>query len=224
MHPKFKMKEITQSTGISKSTVLYYLSLGLLPSPLKTSKNMAYYPSSYVDILPVIRYLQDNMRLPLGVIKQIIGGIGFENFSIEHALHYYETFLNPAKHGEDTASYNDREFEAHAGLSPDEISELLRNGLLFSSDSGSYYSDDLLAAIAYRRLKDVGIDFSDLEKFAGGVKNLTNDAHELYHATAKGLNPQAEKELTGVLRKEFETVFHYLFNKNLQIIYKEENT
>jgi DNA-binding transcriptional MerR regulator len=219
----YRIKEITQYTGVSKSTVLYYVSLGLLPEPIRTSKNMAYYPVSYLHIIPVIRYLQENMHLPLGVIKEVIDGIGFERVTIESALHYYETFLSPFKQGEDTVFYNSKEFIDNSNLESDEIHQLKSNGLLFLSGSEFYSSEDLLVANAYKKLRDYGITFSDIKRLGDMIKELAYEVHELYHENANGLNSEEEQKLTNVMYKELETIFGYLMSKYMQVIYKEEN-
>ncbi|MCM1566195.1 MAG: MerR family transcriptional regulator [Dehalobacter sp.] len=223
MEKLYRMKEITQYTGVSKSSVLYYVSLGLLPEPTKKSKNMAYYPALYLQIIPVIRYLQENMHLPLGVIKGVIDGIGFERVTIENALHYYETFLSPLKQGEDRVFYNSDEFIDKSNLESDEIRQLKSNGLLFLSGSGFYSSEDLLVANAYKKLRDYGITFSDIKRLGDMIKELAYVVHELYHENAKGLNSEEEQKLTKVMYKELETMFGYLISKNMQVIYKEEN-
>lgn len=225
MEQKLKMKDVTQITGVSKSTVLYYLSRGLLPEPNKTSRNTAYYPASYLDIIPVIRYLQEHMRLPLAVIKQLIDGIGFENLSLEYALHDYETFFNPLKNGGgEAAVYRINDLADAANLKSEEISELESRGLLFSFGGESYYYDDLLAAFAYKKLNDVGIEFSEIEKLADSIEELARKIHDLYHEKAGALDRETEQAITNVMRGEFETVFRYLIGKYLLLIYKAENT
>jgi len=220
---QFRMNEITKNTGINKSTVLYYLSLGLLPEPIRTSKNMAYYPAIYLDIIPVIRYLQEKMHLPLGIIKQLIDNIGFQRFTTENAIHYYETFLSPLKQKEDHVFYNSKEFINISNLESHEIRQLENSELLFPSGSELYYNEDLLVANAFKKLKDYGITVSDIKKLADKTETLAYEVHELYHKYAKGLDSEEEQELTKAMRKELETIFGYLINKYMQLIYKEEN-
>ena len=72
MEANLRMKEIVERTGENKSTILHYIHLGLLPEPLRTSKNMAYYPESYIELLNIIRTLQNRFFLPLHAIKRIL--------------------------------------------------------------------------------------------------------------------------------------------------------
>lgn len=225
MSRTLKMKDVTQLAGVSKSTVLYYISRGLLPEPLKTSRNTADYPAVYLEIIPVIRYLQEHMHLPLAVIKQLIDGIGFENLSVERAIHDYETFVNPLKNnGKNPAVYCREELGNASNLSMDELSELESRGLLLSLSGESYYDDDLLAADAYKTLKGIGIEFPEVEKLAENIRELALLMHALYHKKAAGLSPDSEQKITGVMHKEFDTVFKYLISKHLQMIYKAETS
>ena len=70
--PGLPMRELTRATGLAKSTLLYYVEQGLLPAPVKTSPNMAYYHPSCVERAAFIKDLQVNHRLPLDKIKKLL--------------------------------------------------------------------------------------------------------------------------------------------------------
>ena len=222
MEQQFKMKDITQKTGVSKSAIQYYLSLGLLPEPIRTSKNMAYYPALYLGIIPAIRYLQENMRLPLGTIKQFIDAIGFEKVSIESAQHYYETFLSPLGYGDGASVYTREELQELTGLDWDDIGVLNSSGLLFPAVDGSYSQADVAAARAYKNLKEHGIFYSDIEKLTSTVKKITHEVHALYHKNAKGLAQNEEQELTQLMKTELKTILNYLIDQYILLIYQKE--
>ncbi len=50
-------------------TIKHYLREGLLPEPVKTSRNMAYYPPEFVDRIRLIKRLQEERFMPLKAIK-----------------------------------------------------------------------------------------------------------------------------------------------------------
>ena len=50
----------------------HYLREGLLPDPVKTSKNMAYYPPEFVDRIRLIKRLQEERFMPLRVIRDVV--------------------------------------------------------------------------------------------------------------------------------------------------------
>ena len=67
-----KMQELVAATGVPKSTILHYLNQGLLPAPVKTSRNMAYYDPACVERLTFIKMMQSKYRLPLKVIEKML--------------------------------------------------------------------------------------------------------------------------------------------------------
>jgi DNA-binding transcriptional MerR regulator len=89
-----KMSELAEASGVSAGTIKHYLREGLLPEPVKTSRNMAYYPPEFVDRIKLIKQLQEERFMPLKVIKEIVDGdperakalIELEDTVLEHAL------------------------------------------------------------------------------------------------------------------------------------------
>jgi DNA-binding transcriptional MerR regulator len=67
-----RMGELAQASGVSAATIKHYLREGLLPEPVKTSRNMAYYPSEFVDRIRMIKQLQEERYMPLRVIKDLL--------------------------------------------------------------------------------------------------------------------------------------------------------
>ena len=67
-----KMSDLIERTGVRRQTIHYYINKGLLPRPIKTSKNMAYYEESYVERIRLIKELQLKKFLPLNVIRDIL--------------------------------------------------------------------------------------------------------------------------------------------------------
>jgi DNA-binding transcriptional MerR regulator len=70
--PLLKMSELAERSGVSAGTIRYYLREGLLGEGdgiVRTSRNMAYYPASYVQRIELIKRLQQQRYMPLRVIK-----------------------------------------------------------------------------------------------------------------------------------------------------------
>ena len=53
-----RMGELAEASGVPAPTIKHYLREGLLPEPVKTSRNMAYYPPEFVDRIRLIKRLQ----------------------------------------------------------------------------------------------------------------------------------------------------------------------
>ncbi|WP_354701131.1 hypothetical protein DSM112329_01438 [Paraconexibacter sp. AEG42_29] len=72
-----KMSELAEASGVSAGTIKHYLREGLLGDDadvVRTSRNMAYYPPSYVERVRLIKRLQEDRYMPLRVIKDLLAG------------------------------------------------------------------------------------------------------------------------------------------------------
>ena len=67
-----KMGELAEASGVSAGTIKHYLREGLLPEPVKTSRNMAYYPEEFVQRIQLIKRLQEERFMPLKLIKSVL--------------------------------------------------------------------------------------------------------------------------------------------------------
>jgi DNA-binding transcriptional MerR regulator len=70
-----RMSELAERSGVSAGTIRYYLREGLLGEGediVRTSRNMAYYPPSYVQRIELIKRLQEKRFMPLRVIKSTL--------------------------------------------------------------------------------------------------------------------------------------------------------
>jgi DNA-binding transcriptional MerR regulator len=65
-----KMSELAEQSGVSAGTIKHYLREGLLPEPVRTSRNMAYYPPEFVERVRLIKRLQEERFMPLRVIRE----------------------------------------------------------------------------------------------------------------------------------------------------------
>src|ERR1700685_3558090 len=70
-----KMSELAQRSGVSAGTIKHYLREGVLGSDreiVRTSRNMAWYPDSFVDRIKLVKRLQEQRFMPLRVIRELI--------------------------------------------------------------------------------------------------------------------------------------------------------
>ena len=66
------MGELAEASGVPAPTIKHYLREGLLPEPVKTSRNMAYYPPEFVDRIRLIKRLQEERFMPLKAIRAVL--------------------------------------------------------------------------------------------------------------------------------------------------------
>ncbi|MDP1542671.1 MAG: MerR family transcriptional regulator [Polycyclovorans sp.] len=65
------MAEVMQLTGASREAVRFYINAGLLPEPHRTARNMAWYSQQHIEIIKLVRVLQEEQFLPLKAIKAL---------------------------------------------------------------------------------------------------------------------------------------------------------
>jgi DNA-binding transcriptional MerR regulator len=70
------MSELAALTDVRPAAIKFYIKEGLLPAPVKTSRNMAYYDESFVEKIRLIKQLQSQHYLPLRVIKDLLARTG----------------------------------------------------------------------------------------------------------------------------------------------------
>jgi DNA-binding transcriptional MerR regulator len=89
-----KISELADRSDVSVGTIKHYLREGLLPEPVKTSRNMAYYPEGFVERIRLIKQLQEERFMPLRVIRSMLDDepararalVELEDRILEHAL------------------------------------------------------------------------------------------------------------------------------------------
>jgi DNA-binding transcriptional MerR regulator len=69
-----KISELAEASGVPVATVRHYLREGLLPEPVRTSRNMAYYPPEFAERIRLIKQLQEERFMPLKVIRELLQG------------------------------------------------------------------------------------------------------------------------------------------------------
>lgn len=67
-----KMSVFAERAGVPIPTIKHYLRERLLPEPVRTGRNMAYYDTSLVPRVKAIKQLQTTMMLPLAVIRHVV--------------------------------------------------------------------------------------------------------------------------------------------------------
>ncbi|MDE1011860.1 MAG: MerR family transcriptional regulator [Paraburkholderia fungorum] len=68
----YRMADLVNRSGASREAVRYYIREGLLPSPQRTAKNMAWYSDRHLELIKLIRVLQEEQFLPLKAIKSLL--------------------------------------------------------------------------------------------------------------------------------------------------------
>jgi DNA-binding transcriptional MerR regulator len=92
--PGLKISELADASGVSAGTIKHYLREGLLPEPVKTSRNMAYYPPEFVDRIRTIKRLQEERFMPLRLIREVLEQADRPRTSRKQVLERYDLPAN----------------------------------------------------------------------------------------------------------------------------------
>jgi DNA-binding transcriptional MerR regulator len=95
-----KISELAEASGVPVATVRHYLREGLLPEPVKTSRNMAYYPHEFADRIRLIKQLQEERFMPLKVIKDLLDSGDDDPERLRALIELEDSILDRALAGE----------------------------------------------------------------------------------------------------------------------------
>jgi len=93
-----KLRELVDKTDVSTETIQFYLREGILPKPRKRGRAQADYGEHYVELISLIKNLQENHFLPLSVIKKTIKRLKKLSPSEEHYFYMQSEFFSPVGH------------------------------------------------------------------------------------------------------------------------------
>ena len=148
-----RMGELAEASGVPAPTIKHYLREGLLPEPVKTSRNMAYYPPEFVERIRLIKRLQEERFMPLRAIKAVLD----EDPERAQALVELEDrILDRALAGEQ-ARTSAAEVRERYGV-PKEVLDRLEELEVLSPNSRGYSPSDIKIIEAISRFRAGGYD------------------------------------------------------------------
>lgn len=166
------MNELVAASGLPKSTILYYLNMGLLPEPVKTSPNMAYYSPECVDQLHFIRTMQNKHRLPLQKIKLLVD-LKQEGHNPEPVAELLALVFDSQTEKPLTLE----EYCDATGLAPEVVQTLLDAELLIPLQDGTFDPQDVAIGLLFFNNQEVGLSFEDFLFYPVLAKQIV--AHEM---------------------------------------------
>lgn len=146
---RMKISELSEITGVARDAIHFYIREGLLPKPVKTKKNMAYYDQSYVDRIKFIKELQNKRFLPLNVIKQILSdsedSIGMDE--IQTILELDGKLFKNMETSPDFKALPIEELISRFALPKEEIEKLKTSGLIVPEEDGEVFGEDAIRIV-----------------------------------------------------------------------------
>ena len=148
-----RMSQLVEASGVPGATIKHYLREGLLPEPVKTSRNMAYYRPETVNQIAVIKRLQEERYMPLKAIKSILED-GTEQ--AEALLDVEDRILDRALAKERTRT-SAAEVRRSYGVPGEVLDRLAEIGILTPNSKG-YSPSDIAIIEAMSRFRAGGYD------------------------------------------------------------------
>jgi DNA-binding transcriptional MerR regulator len=167
-----KISEIAERAEVPVATVRHYVREGLLPEPVKTSRNMAYYPPEFVDRIRLIKQLQEERFLPLKVIRELL----------------------------DTGSVSEGEVLRRFDIPERALRRLTEVGVLSPSDEG-YSQADVRIIEAVSRFRAAGWNETsgfgarDVARLMGGLEPVIEDELRLLTERFSALGPERASDI-----------------------------
>jgi DNA-binding transcriptional MerR regulator len=153
-----KISELAERSEVPVATVRHYLREGLLPEPVKTSRNMAYYPPDFVDRIRVIKQLQEERFMPLRVIRDLLSRSDADPGRLRAMIELEDRILERALAGErervPVAEVRDR-YDV-----PEDVLARLAELEVLTPDEAGYSPSDVRIVEAISRFRAGGYDES----------------------------------------------------------------
>jgi DNA-binding transcriptional MerR regulator len=151
-----KISELAERSGVPVATVRHYLREGLLPEPVKTSRNMAYYPPEFVQRIRLIKQLQEDRFMPLRVIRDLLEREDAEPERLRAMIELEDQILERALAGE-RERIPAREARERYDVPREVLARLAELGVL-SPDGDGYSPSDVRIIEAISRFRAGGYD------------------------------------------------------------------
>jgi DNA-binding transcriptional MerR regulator len=148
-----RMGELAEASGVPVPTIKHYLREGLLPEPVKTSRNMAYYAPDFVDRIRLIKRLQEERFMPLKAIKTVLDEDPERAIAL---LELEDRILDRALVGE-RARTGAAEVRKRYGV-PKEVLDRLADLEILTPNSRGYSPSDVTIIEAISRFRAGGYD------------------------------------------------------------------
>jgi DNA-binding transcriptional MerR regulator len=207
--PLLKMKQLADATGVAKSTILLYVKKGLLPSPVKTSPNMAYYDPACIGKLAFIKKVQANYRLPLAAIKGLIREMD-QGRDITPLLE-----LQSMLFGASSEKIDKKNFCRATGLNPSQLAKLCSLKLLAPLEENEFDDQDLAVARLLKECLDLGVALEDLDFYPLLARQIVDREIKLREKYTKDLNFKQNADLTLEMTRLVRGLRPYIIDRTM---------
>jgi len=210
--PGLKMQKLVQATGVPKSTILHYLQAGLLPRPVKTGRNMAYYDPACIERLHFIKLMQRKHRLNLAAIRDLLAGA--QNGREVTAL----MELNAAIFGglENREFLGEEAFCQATGLSRPQVHSLMAARLLLPLEPDRFDQEDVAVGRILKSGMDQGLAPADCGFYPRLAEEIVDEEMALRRRLTAVLPFERDAALTLELTRAARALRAYVIDRVFQ--------
>jgi DNA-binding transcriptional MerR regulator len=175
-----RMGELAEASGVPAPTIKHYLREGLLPEPVKTSRNMSWYPPEFVDRIKLIKQLQEERFMPLRAIKSVLDA---DPDRARALLELEDRILDRALAGERTRT-SAAEVRERYGV-PRDVLDRLEKIEVLSPNSRGYSPSDIKIIEAISRFRaggydeQIGFTVYDTLRYKSAIEDLVRQEVEV---------------------------------------------
>ncbi len=209
--PMLKMRELAEATGVNKPTILFYIKEGLLPRPVKTSPNVAFYPVSFIERINLIRTLQDRHRLSLTRIKEILmqKDAGKE---IAPLIDMHDTIFG----SRGSARIEKKAFCISTGLSEEQVDAAVKAKLLLPMQPDYFDSEDLTLGSMLKQIFELGISLNEITYYSKLGQQIVKKEMMIHERLVQGTSAEKTITLTLELSRIARTMRGYVIDRLFQ--------
>jgi DNA-binding transcriptional MerR regulator len=205
------MGELTEATGLPKSTILHYVAQGLLPEPVRTCRNAAFYDPECVERAKYIKEVQNTYSFPLEKIKKLLRSRDEGRDSA--ALMELHAVVFGAHVGE---ALDQKAFGLATGLDPSQVVELLEANLLLPLEQGVFRHEDVDAGKTYAAAFALGLKAPDLAFYGSIAKELVDQEMHLRERLTGHLPDDQDARVTTQLTMGARALRNYVIDRVFQ--------
>jgi len=199
--------EVIRKTNVTKATVHHYVALKVVPTPIKTAHNMAYYHPNTVAIINTVRALKDR-HVPLAVAKQMLDEYGLDKVREMLQKTSEESLLIMTTLSGSGDEKTKREVLNEFNLTEEHLAQLEKIGLLKLTSDQKYdpISVDLIRCLS--KMREAGLNESlgfspqDVILYKESLENLVKS--EIVYFSKRLLSIQPKNEAQTVMKAALE--------------------
>lgn len=216
----YRIKDLADRSGFSRETIRFYILQGLLPPAVKTSHNMGWYTERHLELLGLVRKLQNERFLPLKAIKSLMLGSSEESEFSDQQVEVLGELrrLLATEHRDLVVSDDPGKLAKEMGLSRREQKELRDLGF---AETGVATLSDVEVTRIWLQMKEAGLTeqrgFSpkDLSFLIELVELAVARELEVFRRRIDRMSPSEVRKLLDVVIPSINSVFALLHERRL---------